>query len=133
MIEIPAARDDLEISGIADRPAQISEAKVAKAAQRLIGRHFRKRGFDLGPEAALGFLGDRRHQRIPAFEMPERRARRDAGAAGGLAYAHRRGPAPLGQLQRRVDQDAPQVAMVIGLRRRAAQRPVFGSRQRGHR
>jgi len=47
--------------------------------------------------------------------MPERRPRRDAGAAGGLADADRLRAALADQLQRGVDQDAPEIAMVIGL------------------
>ena len=62
--------------------------------------------------------------------MPERRPRRDAGAAGGLADADRLRPALADQLQRGVDQDAPEIAVVIRLWRsrpgRAAAR--FGGR-----
>ena len=47
--------------------------------------------------------------------MPERRPRRDAGAAGGLADADRLRPALADQLQRGVDQDPPEIAVVIGL------------------
>jgi hypothetical protein len=63
----------------------------------------------------LRLLGHCRHQRNSAREMPERRARRDPGAARGLAHAHRLRPAFAGQLQRRIDQHAPEIAMMIGL------------------
>jgi len=47
--------------------------------------------------------------------MPERRPRRDAGAAGGLADADRLRPAFADQLQRGVDQDPPEIAVVVRL------------------
>ena len=45
--------------------------------------------------------------------MPERRPRGNAGAAGGLADTDRLCPALADQLQRGVDQDAPEIAVVI--------------------
>ena len=47
--------------------------------------------------------------------MPERRPRRDPGAAGGLADADRIGATLPDQLQRGIDQHPPEIAMVIRL------------------
>ena len=115
MIEQPAAGDDLEMGRVAHRPAQIGEPQAAKAAKRIAGRRLGQRGLDLGAEPPLRLLRHRLHQGVAARKMPERRPRRDAGAAGGLADADRLRPALLDQLQRGIDQDAPEVAMVIGL------------------
>ena len=69
--------------------------------------------------------------------MPERRPRRDPGAAGGLADADRFRPTLTDQLQRGIDQDAPEIAVVIGLWRGAAAARFgggrFGSRRFGGR
>jgi hypothetical protein len=56
--------------------------------------------------------------------MPERRSRRHPGAAGGLADADGLGPTLANQLQRGIDQDAPEIAVVVGLWRRDAGRPA---------
>src|SRR5690349_8997766 len=101
--------------GIADRPAQIGQAQTAKSPQRIAGRRLGQRRLDLGPEASLRLLRHRLHQRAAAREMPERRPRRDPGAPGRLADADRLSPALSDQLQRGVDQDPPEIAMMIGL------------------
>ena len=100
---------------VAHRPAQIGQPQAAKARQRIAGRRLGQRRLDLGPEAPLRLLGHRLHQGVAARKMPERRPRRDPGAAGGLADADRIGPALPDQLQRGVDQDPPEIAVVIGL------------------
>ena len=100
---------------VAHRPAQIGEPEAAKAAERIAGRRLGQRRLDLGPEPPLRLLRHRLHQGIAARKMPERRPRRHAGAAGGLADADRLRPALADQLQRGVDQDPPEIAVVIGL------------------
>ena len=47
--------------------------------------------------------------------MPERRPWGDAGAAGGLADTDRLCATLADQLQRGIDQDTPEIAVVIGL------------------
>ena len=100
---------------VAHRPAQIGQTQAAEARQRIAGRRFGQRRLDLGPEPALRLLRHRLHQGVAAREMPERRPRRNAGAAGGLADADGIGTALAHQLQRGVDQDPPEIAMVIRL------------------
>ena len=126
MIEKAAAGDDLEMGRVAHRPAQIGQTQAAKPRQRIAGRRLGQRGLDLGPEAPLRLLRHRLHQGVAARKMPERRPRRDPGAAGGLADADRLRPALADQLQRGVDQDPPEIAMVIGFWRGAR-----GTRRRG--
>jgi hypothetical protein len=58
--------------------------------------------------------------------MPERRPRRDAGAPGGLADADRLRPALADQLQRGVDQDPPEIAVVIRFWRGGARHAAAG-------
>ena len=60
--------------------------------------------------------------------MPERRARRHPGAARGLAHADRFRAALPDQLQRGLDQGAPEIAVMIGLWRRRGRR---AGRRRG--
>ena len=91
VVEKPAAGDDLEMGRVAHRPAQIGQAQTAEARQRIARRRFSQGRLDLLPEPPLGFLGHRLHQGVAARKMPERRPRRDPGAAGGLADADRIG------------------------------------------
>jgi hypothetical protein len=78
----------------------------------------RQRSLDLGPETPLRFLRYRIHQGVAAWKMPERGPRRHPGAARSLAHAYRRGATLLNQLQRGLDQDAPEIAVMIGFWRR---------------
>jgi len=88
MIEIPAARDDLEMGGVAqspsaDRPGQKLRNRAsgsAPGASATAANRSRPR------ETPLRLLGHRRHQGDAARKMPERRPRRNAGAARGLAH-----------------------------------------------
>ena len=111
---------------VAHRPAQIGKTNVAKPLQRIVRRRFGDRRLDLGMKPPLRLFCRRVHQRIAARKMPERRPRRDAGPARGLADADGIWPALADQLQRRIDQHAPEVAMVIGLLGRAAGRRAEG-------
>ena len=116
MIEKAAAGDDLEMGRIAHRPAQIGKPDAAKPL-----RADRPAGAWPAPPRSrpvkppLRLFRRRIHQGVAARKMPERRPRRDAGAAGGLADADRVRPALADQLQRGVDQHPPEIAVVIGL------------------
>ena len=120
MIEQAARGNDLEMGRVAHRPAQIGKPEAAKAAEGVTGGRVRQRRLDFSAEPALCLLRHRLDQGVAARKMPERRPRRYPGAAGGLADADRIHPALGNQLQRGIDQDAAEVAMVVGLWHRRA-------------
>ena len=123
-------RDDLEMGGVAHRPAQIGEPERAKPGQRIIGGAAASARIDLGAKAPLRLLGDRIHQGVAARKMPERRPRRHAGAARRLADADRFRARP-----RSTSAAPPRPARAAdrhGDRARRGGRPAAFGRRRGY-
>ena len=112
MDEVTSSGDDLEMGGIAHGPAQVGKAEGAETGERRGGRGLAQGRVDLRTKTPLRLLGHGGHQGVAVRKVPERRTRRHRGPAGGLADRDLRSFGR--KLQRSINQDAAEVAMVIG-------------------
>jgi len=85
---------------------------VRKAAQRIAGRRLGERPLDLVAEAPLASSATAVISASRVSKMPERGAGRDAGPPRRLADRDLFGAAFFGELQRGVDQGAPEIAVM---------------------
>jgi len=111
-VDLVPRRQDLEMGRMVHRPLHVPAAKRAQALQRRRSTSaHRLAHLDAQP---LGcFFGERRHQCTPVGKVPERCPGRHADAARRLAHADSLRAVPLRQLQSRLEQRLPQVAVVI--------------------
>src|SRR4051794_22103419 len=99
------------MAGVRHRVAHVGEAERAKPRQWVA--LVTGAGLHLGAEAAEALDGERAEERLAAGEVAVGRGVADPGAARQLAQRQRARPRLLDDAEGRVEERAPQIAVVI--------------------